>query len=124
MDFCSTFLLFGYGIFRTFWSVCRLLSGLGYLWLVSLDVLFLYLISQFLYVGLSLVSNFKFAKFQSQRMMTFQSFLLICVSGLEYFDLQCLFLVPTDKDKQFLFLGRWIVGKRVSKENFKSEIWT
>ena len=29
MDFCSTFLLFGYGIFRTFWCVCGLLSGLG-----------------------------------------------------------------------------------------------
>ena len=28
MDFCSTFLLFGYGIFRTFWCVCGPLSGL------------------------------------------------------------------------------------------------
>ena len=29
MDFYSTFILFGYGIFRTFWCVCGLLSGLG-----------------------------------------------------------------------------------------------
>ena len=29
MDFCSTFLLFGYCIFGTFWYVCGLLCGLG-----------------------------------------------------------------------------------------------
>ena len=29
MDFCSTFLLFGYGVLGLFWCVCGLLSGLG-----------------------------------------------------------------------------------------------
>ena len=41
MDFCSAFLLFGCGSFRTFWCVCGFLTGLGDLGWGTLDVLFL-----------------------------------------------------------------------------------